>query len=102
MNISVWIAIYLPLFVSLFIIIPVKREVEKVKLIKTKRRRGLKTMTNELIKNYIGKKCKLSAGSFGTNVVGKIVDVKENWIVVETRKGQQLVNADFIQNIRLK
>lgn len=59
-------------------------------------------MTNEVIKKYIGKNCKISTGSFGTTVIGKIIDVNENWIEVETNKGNELVNADFVQSIKIK
>lgn len=58
-------------------------------------------MTNEVIKKYIGKNCKISTGSFGTNVIGKIIDVSENWIEVETKKGKELINAEFIQSIKI-
>ncbi|WP_120170773.1 DUF6897 domain-containing protein [Thermohalobacter berrensis] len=59
-------------------------------------------MSNDVIKKYIGKKCKITTGSLGTTVVGKIVEVKENWIEVETRKGNELINADFVQSIKIK
>ncbi len=59
-------------------------------------------MTNEVVSKYIGKNCKISTGSYGTTVVGKIVNVNENWIEVETKKGIELVNADFIQSIKIK
>jgi len=59
-------------------------------------------MTNEVIKKYIGKNCKISSGSLGINVVGTIIDVNENWIEVETKKGQELINADYIQSIKIK
>ena len=59
-------------------------------------------MTNEVIKKYIGRNCKISTGSLGTNIVGKIVDVNENWIEVETKKGKELINADFVQNIKVE
>ncbi len=58
-------------------------------------------MTNEVIKKYINKNCKISTGSFGTNVAGKIIDVNENWIEVETKKGNELINAEFIQSIKI-
>ncbi|MBK5241414.1 MAG: hypothetical protein JJD95_09360 [Clostridium sp.] len=59
-------------------------------------------MTNEVIKKYIGKTCKISTGSFGREVIGEIIDVNENWIEVETKKGKELINADFIQSIKIK
>jgi len=58
-------------------------------------------MTNELIKKYIGKNCRISTGSFGTNSVGKIIEVNENWIEVETKKGVEIINAEFIQSIKV-
>ncbi|MCJ7688403.1 MAG: hypothetical protein MUO60_03675 [Clostridiaceae bacterium] len=58
-------------------------------------------MTNEVIKKYIGKTCKISIGSFDRGAIGKIIDVNENWIEVETKKGKELINADFIQSIKI-
>ncbi|MGH4137555.1 DUF6897 domain-containing protein [Clostridium sp.] len=58
-------------------------------------------MTNEVIKKYIGKKCRISTGSFGTNAIGTIIDVNENWIEVQTKKGNELINAEFIQSIKI-
>lgn len=102
MNSSTWIAIYMPLFILFFVIIPQQREMERAVLLKIKKRKGVITMTNEVIKKYIGMNCKISTGSFGTNVVGKIIDVNENWLEVETKKGKELINADFVQNIKVK
>ncbi|MCO5387107.1 hypothetical protein [Desulfosporosinus sp.] len=58
-------------------------------------------MTNELIKKYIGKKCLISTGTFGTTVKGIIMGVNENWLEVETKKGNELINAEFIQSIKM-
>lgn len=102
MDGSTWISIYVPLFIVFFIIIPQQREREKAVLLKIKKKRGAVTMTNEMIKRYVGKKCKISTGSFGTTIVGIIIEVNENWLEVETKKGKELINADFIQSIKLK
>ncbi|MCM1989401.1 hypothetical protein KDK92_06585 [Oceanirhabdus seepicola] len=59
-------------------------------------------MSNEIIKKYIGKNCIISTGTFGINVVGKIISVEENWIEVETKKGNELINAEFVQSIKIK
>ena len=69
---------------------------------KIKKRKGEITMTNEIIKKYIGSNCKISTGSYGTTVEGTILEVNENWIEVETKKGKELINADFVQNIKVK
>jgi hypothetical protein len=74
---------------------------QKAVLFKIKKRKGFIIMTNEVIKKYIGKNCKMSTGSFGTYVVGKIIDVNENWIEVETKKGNELINAEFVQSIKI-
>jgi uncharacterized protein DUF6897 len=92
----------MPIFIILFIVIPQQREVQRFVIIKSsKKKRGI-VMTNEIVNKYIGKNCKISTGSYGTTVVGKIVNVIENWIEVETKKGIELVNAEFIQSIKIK
>jgi hypothetical protein len=68
---------------------------------KNKKRKGVISMTNEVIKKYVGRNCKISTGSLGTNVQGKIIDVNENWIEVETKKGIEIINAEFIQSIKV-
>lgn len=59
-------------------------------------------MTNDIIKKYVGEKCKISTGSFGTYIVGEIIDVKENWIEIETKNGKELINAEFVLTIKIK
>ena len=65
-----------------FVILPQQREMQKLIILKSKKRKGLIIMMNEVIKQYIGKNCKISIGSFNgsfnTNTVGKIIDVNEN------------------------
>lgn|GEM_PF-499001 len=102
MSSAIFVSIYMPMFILLFVIIPRKREIEKAVVLKIKKRKGVIVMTNEVIKKYIGKNCRISTGSFGTNVVGIILDVNENWLEVETRRGKELINADFIQSIKVK
>ncbi|AFA47275.1 hypothetical protein Awo_c04760 [Acetobacterium woodii DSM 1030] len=67
--------------------------------LKFKKKKGLMIMANEAIEKCIGKNCKISAGSYGTNIVGKIIEINENWIEVETKKGVQFINAEFVQSI---
>ena len=98
---SSWTSIYLLLVVIFFIILPQQGEMKKLTILKRKNKKGLIIMTNELIKKYIGKTCAISTGSFGTNAIGKIIDVNENWIEVETKKGKELINAEFIQSIKI-
>lgn len=101
MNTGSWIAIYMPLFIIFFIILPQQRAVQKSVLFKIRKRKGVIEMTNELVKKYIGQNCHINSGSLGTNVKGTIVEVNENWLEVETKQGNQLINADFIQSIKI-
>ena len=101
MNSATWIAIYMPLFIIFFIILPQQNATNKAVIMKIKRRKGEVFMTNDVIKKYIGKECKISTGSFGTNIAGKILDVNENWIEVETKKGNELINAEYVQSIKV-
>lgn len=101
MNTGSWIAIYLPLFIIFIIILPQQRAAQKAALFRNRKRKGVGKMLNELIKKYIGKNCLITTGSFGTNVKGKIVDVNENWLELETKKGKELINAEFVQSIKI-
>ena len=58
-------------------------------------------MTNELIIKYINKQCKISTGPWGESLKGKIIAVNDNWIEIETTKGRELVNADFVTKIKV-
>lgn len=100
METSTWIAIYMPLFILLFVIIPHQREIQRALRIRIRKRKGERSMTNEIIKKYIGKTCRISTGPFGTNVAGEITEVNENWIEVKTKKGNELVNAEYVQSIK--
>lgn len=101
MNTGTWVAIYMPLFILLFIILPQQRVFHKAIILKIRKRNGVVEMTNALIKRYIGKSCFISTGTFGTSVKGKIIDVNENWLEIETKKGNELINAEYIQSIKL-
>lgn len=68
---------------------------------KKKKRKEFEIMTNEMIKKYVGKNCKISNGAYGSNATGEIINVNENWIEIETKKGIELINADFVQSIKV-
>ncbi len=92
----------MPMFVLLFVILPQQRTLRHAVLLKIRKRKGVIIMTNEMIKKYIGKNCHISTGSFGISIVGEIIEVNEKWIEVRTKKDNQLVNSEFIQNIKIK
>lgn len=84
-----------------FVIIP---SIQKtfIKKKRLNRKRGGVSMSNELIMNCIGKVCNISTGSLGSsfNKV-KIIQVVDNWIKVEGKGKIDLINIDFIQNIKI-
>lgn len=102
LDTSTWIAIYLPMIILFFIILPHQRAINDAVISKIRKKKGGVVMTNELIQKYIGKRCKVSTGSYGINVIGTIINIKENWIEIETKKGFELINLEFIQNIKVK
>ena len=56
-------------------------------------------MTNEILKKYLGKNCLIT--TFNTGILGVISDIHENWLEVKTKKNVQLVNAEFVQSIKV-
>jgi hypothetical protein len=65
-----------------------------------KKKRGI-FMTNETIAKFIGKNCVITSGSFSFGLLGKILNVNENWIELQTKKEIHLVNTDFITSIKI-
>ena len=101
MNTGSLVAIYMPLLIIFLIILPQQRAEQKSVLFKIRKRKGVVEMTNELVQKYIGKNCHINSGSLGTNVKGIIIEVNDNWLEVQTKQGNQLINADFIQSIKI-
>ncbi len=77
MDSGSWIAIYLPILIVIIGYMQ-QNEYRKIMIIRHKKRRGLFSMTNELLSKHIGKKCKISTGSYGSNVTGRILEIKDD------------------------
>lgn len=92
----------MPMVILFFIILPQQSRLQRSIVSRIKKRKGLIIMASEVIKKYIGRNCKISTGTYGTNITGKIIDVNENWIEVETKKGIELINAEFVQSIKIQ
>lgn len=59
-------------------------------------------MTNEMIKSFIGKVCNIYCGSFGQNYHKvTISEVVDNWINIDNKGQIDLINADYIQSIKI-
>lgn len=68
-----------------------------------KRRKENKKMDNSIILRYIGKECVITANGYISGVVGKIIEISENWITVEDKKGKLTTfNCDYISSIKEK
>jgi len=112
MDAASYIAIYLPIFILLFIVIMDIKVSNRVSL-KNSRKRLCKKyacaegelykMNNEIITALIGKTCTITTGnSFAGTIIGKITKVADNWIEVETKKCTELVNMDYVIDVKVK
>jgi len=96
-----WLAIYFPLLIVLLISFDEQRQV-LIQIRKKLRRKEKKPMSNELIKSCIGKQCNIVTGSFGASYNRvTIVEVIDNWIKAEKNGKVDLINIDYVQNIKV-
>jgi len=59
-------------------------------------------MSSELIKNYIGRECNISLGSYGNHFSKvKIVEIIDNWMKIQVKDKIDLINIDFVQSIKI-
>lgn len=93
-----WIAIYIPLLLILF---TAYRQKKHMRLTNTRKRKRGHTMTNELLRSYLSKHCKISTGSMDNSITGTLKELNDNWLEVQTNKGIELVNIDYIQKIKI-
>jgi len=100
MNPALWITIYMPIFILLFIIIPNERKASL--MAKRRKKGGGDKMNNELLAKYKGRKCILYTGSFGSTVQGQILDVVDNWVEVKTKKQIKIINAEYITTVTIE
>ncbi len=68
--------------------------------LKAYKERGV-ALSDQIIKKHVGNNCIISTDNMATNLEGRIIDASENWIEVETTKGIELFNVQFVQNIKI-
>ena len=94
--------LYFIVFFLLFIV-PMMRRKKRRRIRNAKKRRterGKRTMSIELIKKFIGKKCIIHGESDLSAPTGVILTVEENWIEIEKPDGKtQLLNLDYVTQI---
>ena len=70
--------------------------------IKNKRKTERKIDMSEIVKKFIGKKCLISTintGGFDGGDIADVTAVEDNWVVLNTKKGEKIINIDFIVKI---
>jgi hypothetical protein len=102
MSSSTWIAVYLPLILMFAIIIPQQVAMRSALRLRISKKKGIDYMNTDVIRKYIGKSCQASTGTYGVKITGTIMSVDDNWIEIQTKKGIELLNAEYVQNIKLK
>ena len=86
----------------LFIVIPTINNKNYMMLINFYKKRGRKAkMTENLLKEFMGKVCSIGLFSVGYSVVGKIVSLENNWIKIEEKGSIRVINGDMIKDIKL-
>lgn len=66
-----------------------------------KKKGGKRKMPQELIKEFIGKKCTIILFNESFGVQGIIVAIEDNWIKIEEKNTVRLINGDMIRDISL-
>ena len=90
-----------PIIILFIIIIMNRRKTEKlIRIIRNRKKRGI-TKMRDVLNRYIGKDCivYISSGNYSV-VTGTVTEIKDNWITVRTKDGDEVVNFDYV--IRVK
>lgn len=96
MNTSVYIA----LFILLFIVIYSGKRNEKIilKQIKKMKNKEERAEMTELAKRFIGKECVIS--TFNSQAVGVIKEVTDGAVLIENNENLEIINIDYIVKIK--
>lgn len=96
MNTSVYIA----LFILLFIVIYSSKRNEKIilKQIKKMKNKEERAEMTELARRFIGRECVIS--TFNSQVVGVIKEVTDGAVLIENNENLEIINIDYIVKIK--
>jgi len=101
---STQIATFLPIIIMLVVVFSDSAINHKWLIIKKQKgKRGLYHMSDYL-KKYIGEKCFITTGSFGSSLSGKIIAIEDKWIEIQSKENKpvEIVNLEFVQRIRIQ
>ncbi len=101
MESSSFIAIYLPIFMLLFVILPTMNKKKKMTIQRLRKKRSETLMTNHLFLEYIGKRCSIVT-SFGRSFKQvQIMAIEENWLKISKNGTEHLLNIDLIESLKI-
>lgn len=92
---------FFTLIVLFVIIVNNRRKVAKIiSVLRKRKKRGIFKMS-DVLNRYIGKDCVVyvSTGNYSA-IEGMVIEIKDNWIVVKTKDGDEVINFDYV--IRVK
>ncbi|MBQ3537390.1 MAG: hypothetical protein IJA39_02325 [Clostridia bacterium] len=96
---------YFPVFFIILVALAIERrnrlqlQIMRIR----KRRKERKIMDNSILLRYKDKECIITANGYLSGIVGKVIEVSENWITVEDKKGKLTsFNCDYISSIKEK
>jgi len=101
MDPAIWICVFLPLIIILIVSVQHRKNI----LWYITRKRILKRSIDmsEIVKKFIGKTClitTINSGALDGGLVGEIAAVEDNCIVLRDKKGESLINLDFVVTVK--
>lgn len=91
------------LFIIIFYCIIIPRSNNKLYLgiMKRKKKGRKRKMPKEMITEFMNKVCTISLFNESFAIQGKIVMIEGNWVKVEEKNGNRMINGDMIRDIKL-
>jgi len=97
-NPALYICCFLPLIIILFMQRSNSNEILRKRICANKKTKE-QTIMNELVLNFIGKECIIYTYN-GSQHLGTITAVKDNFIEITEKNNVEILNLDFILRIR--
>lgn len=99
MNNGIFVVYFVILYVVIITQVRSRRQIMRKIIKKKKSRNRGNLIMNEAIKIFLGKECVVYTFE-NTSVKGVVEAAEDGWLRIKTKKGQQLVNPDFVSRIR--
>lgn len=98
---SSFIAVYVAMFLCIYVPLIQARNRRQRNNIKKRRKKGVKKMPVEMLKELIGKQITIYMEGLAGGFVGTILSIEGNWIKFEEKKNIRLINGDMIYHIKV-